>query len=121
MCSLKDPSRIVAAAPTAAVAALLAVIMAAVPASAEAASNIVINGNLIPADATSVAITDNSAGSTDCFPASRGATVFAQLSVNSGDTVHFDMYRKPGCGDWNFGASFTRTVPDNVSGTWNVN
>ena len=121
MRSLKNPSRIVAAASTAGAAALLAVTVAAVPASAATASNIVINGNLIPAGAASVAITDNDTGVTDCFPASRGTTVFANVSVSSGDRVHFDMYRKPGCGDWNVGASFSRTVPANVNGTWNVN
>lgn len=121
MRSLRTPSRMVAAASATGVATLLAIAVAASPASAATASRIAVNGNLISADATSVAITDTTNGSTECFAASRGTTLFADLSVNSDDRVHFDMYRKPGCGDWNSAASFSQVVPGNVSQTWNVN
>jgi len=115
------PSRAFAAASATGAAALLAIAIAASPASAASASRIAVNGNLISADATSVAITDITNSTENCFAASRGTTLFANMSVNSGDRVHFDMYRKPGCGDWNSAASFSQVVPDNVSQTWNVN
>ncbi|MFF4801225.1 hypothetical protein ACFY1U_23000 [Streptomyces sp. NPDC001351] len=122
MRSFKNPSRIFAAASATGAATLLAIAMAAAPASAATTSRIAINGNLISPDAASVAVTDPTNGTDACFAASRGTTLIATaVSVNSGDNVHFDMYRKPGCGDWNSAASFSRVVPDDVSQTWNVN
>jgi hypothetical protein len=121
MRSLKNPNRIIAAASTLGAATLLAIGMAAGLASAATTSRIAINGNLISADAVSVAVTGPASGTDACFLASRGATLIATVTVNSGDNVHFDMYRKPGCGDWNSAASFSRVVPDNVGQTWNVN
>ncbi len=120
MSSFKTPSRIVAAASATGAATLLAIAMAAAPASAETTLRISVNASLISADAKSVALTDAENSTTECFAASRGTTLIATLPVNTGDTVHFDMYRETGCGDWNAGASFTRVVPD-VSQTWDVN
>jgi len=119
--SFKKPSRVVAAASAIGASTLLAISLAAAPASAATTTRVALGGNLISADAVSVAISDPAAGTDICVSARRGSTLIATLSVNGGDNIHFDMYRKSGCGDWNSGASFSRVVPDPVPQTWNVN
>jgi len=121
MRSFKNQSRIVAAASAIGASTLLAVSMAASPASAATTTRVALSGSLISADAVSVAISDLGAGTETCVSARRGSTLIATVSVNGGDNIHFDMYRKSGCGDWNSAASFSRVVPDPVPQTWNVN